>query len=152
MEEFLHSLPEPMRLDGSILLIAIIFLVLLFILNKLLYQPLTLVLEDRQRRIDEGDIAQKSSVKTVEESLATYQARLIEARKTAQAKRNKILKESEMVREEMMNDAREKALAKVQAAVTEIEEMVSQARSELKQDAQTLSKQIVGSLLTRANA
>ena len=152
MEEFLHSLPEPMRLDGSILLIALIFLVLLFILNKLLYQPLTQVLEDRQRRIDEGDIAQKSSVKTVEESLATYQARLIEARKTAQAKRNKILKESEMVREEMLNDAREKAMAKVQAAVTEIEELVSQARSELKQDAETLSKQIVGSLLTRANA
>ena len=152
MEELLESLPGPMKLDSSIVVIGILFLVLLVILNKLIYQPLTAILEERKRRIDEGDHARRSSMKTVEDSLATYQSRLVEARKSAQLKRAKILKESEMVREEMLSSAREQAFALVQAAVTEIDSQVNQAKVSLKAESETISKQIVASLLARVNA
>ena len=102
MQELLDSLPEPMQLNGSIFVIAVLFLVLLIILNTLVFKPLIAVLQERRKKIEEGAEAQRNSMKTVEESMAAYQNRLLEARRAAQQKRNKILKESEMVREEVV--------------------------------------------------
>jgi len=152
MEELIETLPGPMKLDSSIVVLILLLLALLVILNKLIFVPLTAILDERRRRIDEGDQARRSSLKTVEESLATYQGRLIEARKQAQLRRASILKESEMVREEMLHAAREQAMAILQAAATEIEQQVGLARQGLKEEAEALSRSILASLLNKAEA
>jgi len=151
MEELLNSLPGPMKINGSIFVIAAIFLVLLVILNKLVFQPMVAILNERQRKIDEGAEAQKTSMTTVEESLNAYQAKVLDARKSAQRKRNKILQESEMVREETIHAAREQAFAKIQAAVTELDEQVDKAKLTLKDETHQLAQKIVSSVLARAS-
>ncbi|MCB1044323.1 MAG: hypothetical protein KDC35_15380 [Acidobacteria bacterium] len=146
----MNSLPGPMQLNHTLFIIAALFLVLLVILNQWLFKPLVSVLDERQRLIEEGAEAQRSSSKTVEESLARYQERVIEARRTAQSKRNAILKESEMVRGEVVASAKEQALALVQAAATEIEAKVTETREALTAESRQLANRIVDAVLSRA--
>lgn len=149
MEEILSSLPEPMQLNYSALIIAAIFLALLFMLNALIFKPIMATMAERQERIDEGAEAQRKAQKTVEESMATYKTSMVEARRKAQSIRQRILKESEMGSSQEISASREKAMAMVQAAATEIDQQVAQAKSSLKEDTETLAKQIVASVLSR---
>ena len=151
MEEILNSLPEPMQINATSLIIAAIFLVLIVILNQLIFKPLVSVLEERQKRIQEGKEASDHSIKTVEESEAAYRESVIEARRKAQAHRQNLLKESEMAREEIITSAREQALAMVQAAATELEQQVGTAKSSLKKETELIAGQIVASVLSRTS-
>lgn len=150
MQEILNSLPEPMQLNETLFIIAGIFLVLLFLLNALVFKPLLAVMDERHRRIETGKEAQAKSMKAVEDGMAAYQSKVIEARRAAQQKRVKVLKESEMVREETLAAAREQSLAMVQAAVTEIDEQVKKAKDSLRHEAQEVAQRIVSSVLARA--
>ena len=152
MEEILNNLPEPMQINDTTLIIAGIFLVLILVLNSLIFKPLVGILEERRNRIDEGSEAQRKSMKTVEESMAAYQEALTDARRKAQSRRQEILKESEMNRHELTGAAREKALAMVQAAATDLEQQVTQAKLELKEETQEIAKRIVASVLARATS
>lgn len=152
MEELIASLPEPMQLNETTAYIIVIFLVLLVVLNLLIFKPLTKVLEERQRRISEGEEAQAQSLKTVEEKLAAYDEALIEARRKAQARRQQILKETEMVRNEIIASAKEQALAQVQAKATDLATQVEQAKGSLKRESEGIANRIVASVLSRATS
>jgi len=150
MEEILNSLPEPMQLNYTMFVIAGLFLALLILLNVLVFKPVLAVMSERQRRIDEGAEAQRKAQKTVEEGLTAYKTALVEARRKAQARRQEILKESEMDCSKEIASSKEKAMALVQAAATEVDQQVAQAKSVLKEDTQLLAKQIVSSVLSRS--
>jgi len=152
MEEILKSLPEPMQINSTTLIIAVLFLVLLIIMNAMVFKPLVAILEERQKRIEAGAEASKSAEKTVMESEASYQAAVIEARRKAQAKRQNVLKETEMACEETIASAKEQALGMVQAAATDLEQQVEQAKGSLKKDIEGIAQQIVSSVLSRASA
>ncbi len=152
MQEILNSLPAPMQINITTLVIAVMFLVLVVILNSLIFKPLIAVLEKRKSQIEEGEEARIKAEKTVQESLAAYREKVHEARKKAQANRQNLLKESEMAREEKIASSREKALAMVQAAATELDQQVGSARSSLEQESRVIAQQIVSSVLARATA
>ena len=149
MEEILSSLPEPMQLNYTAVIIAVMFLMFLLVLNALIFKPIQATMLQRQRIIDEGTDAQRKAQKTVDESLAEYKTSLLEARKKAQSLTLQISKETEMGVSQEISASKEKALAMVQAAVTEIDAQVARAKSSLKEDTQTLAQQIVASVLSR---
>lgn len=150
MEEILKNLPEPMQLNYTTFVIAGLFLALLILLNVLVFKPILAVMNERQRRIDEGAEAQRKAQKTVEEGLTAYKTALVEARRKAQSRRQEILKESEMDCNKEIASSKEKAMALVQAAATDIDQQVAQAKSVLKENTQDLAKQIVSSVLSRS--
>ena len=152
MEEILNSLPDPMKLNYTAFIIAVLFLALLVLLNTLVFKPIMAVMEERQKRISEGADAQRKAHKTVEEGQAAYKTALVGARRKAQSLRQEILKESEMGSVKEISASKEKAMAMVQAAATEIEQQVAQAKSSLKEDTQTLAQQIVASVLSRTTS
>jgi len=152
MEEILNSLPEPMQINVTTLIIAVMFLVLIVVLNSLIFKPLIAVLDKRKSQIEEGRAAHEHAESTVAESTAAYQEKLREARKKAQVKGQDLLKESEMAREEMIALSREKALAMVQAAATELDQQVGKAKTTLDQESRVIAQQIVSSVLARATA
>lgn len=149
MEEILSSLPEPMQLNYTAVIIAVMFLMFLLVLNALIFKPIQATMLQRQRIIDEGTDAQRKAQKTVDESLTEYKTSLLEARKKAQSLTLQISKETEMGVSQEISASKEKALAMVQAAVTEIDAQVARAKSSLKEDTQTLAQQIVASVLSR---
>jgi F-type H+-transporting ATPase subunit b len=152
MEEILNSLPEPMQVNSTVLIVAALFLVLIFVLNKLVFKPLTAIMEDRETRIQEGVEARAKSLATVEEREAAYREAVVKARKEAQSKRQNLSKESELAREEILTSSREQAMAMIQAAATEIDKQVDKAKTGLEQETKAIAKDIVSSVLSRATA
>lgn len=149
MEEIFNSLPEPMQINSSLLIIAAIFLILIAVLNNFIFKPLVAVLDERKKQIQAGSRARDKSLKTVADSLAAYKAAHVEARRKAQSKRQQLLKESEMVRDEIIASSKERAMGMVQAAATELDHQVNQAKSSLKLETRAIAKKIVASVLSR---
>ena len=152
MEDILKGLPEPMQLNETILVVAAIFLVLILILNNFIFKPLMAVLDERQKRVKEGAEARDKSLKTVEESMAAYQAALIEARRKAQAKRQVVLKESEKLRGEMIGQAKQEAEKIIRDAQASLDEQVAEAKASLENETRDIADSIVNTVLSRASA
>ncbi len=150
MEKLLKSLPEPMQVNETVLIIAALFLVLLVMLNTMVFKPLVAILEQRQKKIVEGEEARKNAEKTVRDSEDAYHTAVIDARRKAQAKRQDVLKETEMACEEMIDSAKEQALGMVQAAATDLARQVEEGKTSLKKDTEAIAQQIVSSVLSRA--
>ena len=152
MEEILRSLPDPMKINETTLIIATIFLVLIAILNSFVFKPLIGILEKRNRLIVEGEETAKKFLQMVEEKEAEYKNAKIATRKKNQSDLQDLLKETTMACDETIASAREKAMAQVQAAATELDGQVGSAKDALRQDAQTIAQQIVSSVLSRKTA
>ncbi len=152
MEEFLSTLPDPMRPDQSILIIAGIVLVLIFVLNKMIFKPLVAVLDEREKRVKEGADAQEQALQTVEESEAKYRTAVIHARRDAQSKRQEMHKKIEAIRDEKMQAAREQASSLADENKAELEAQVTAARASMKKETQAIAEQIVTKVLSRATA
>ena len=150
MEEILNSLPEPMQINTTALIIAGIFLVLILVLTELIFKPLVSILDDRKRRIEEGAEAQKQSMKTVDEKMMAYRAALVDARRKAQANRQAILQESEKGRGQLTASSKQQAAAQIAEVTARLNVQVAEAKASLKQESQEIAQRIVGSVLSRA--
>lgn len=152
MEEILKSLPEPMQINETTLIVAVLFLVLMALLNSLIFKPLLAIMEERESKIRTGEEEYAKALKTVEESEAAYRDKVIGERRKAQSERQNLLKETEKAREDMVAEAREKAQVMVRKASTDLETQVGDARAALKQDSEVVAKQIAAAVLSRASA
>jgi len=152
MEEFLSTLPDPMRPDESILIIAGIFLVLIFILNRMIFKPLVAVLDEREKRVKEGAEAQERALQTVEESEAKYRTAVIQARRDAQSKRQEMHKKIEAIRDEKLQTSREHASSLADESKAELDKQVTAARASMENETQAIAEQIVTKVLSRASA
>lgn len=149
MEEILKSLPDPMQINETLFVIAVLFLVLLVILNNMIFKPIVAKLEERAHRINEGAEAEAHSLKTVEESMATLKKKRIEARTDAQSQTHAILKASESEGNQIIAESREKAQRLVQATGKEVEDQVEKAKVALREDTKSLADQITATVLSR---
>lgn len=134
---------------------AVNFLILLFILRKFLYGPITKVLEERKKRIAQG----LSQAEKAEKVLAdTQETRIKELRKTKQ-EAEVILNEASKTAQEIAEDTRkklEKELEQQRKEFTkELEQKKQQMRDELKKEVITLTifslEKIIGKTLTPAD-
>lgn len=150
MEEILSGLPAPMQLNETVFIIAAIFLLLLFILNKLIFQPLVAILDERRAKVKEGALARENAQKTVEESQAQYQLAMINERRKAQAGRLVVLEKVEAERERIIAAARQEAAALVEKSNAEIETQVASAKAALEGETKAIADRIVAAVLSRS--
>ncbi len=110
-------------LDWSLLIQAFNFLLLLFLLSKLLYKPLLAKMDERsqaiQKSLDEAQAARAQAQKEREEHLAKIQAAHAEA---------------QQIRAEALKDAADEQRRLVEAAKAEAGRLVTSARQEMDQD------------------
>lgn len=150
MEKMLQGLPAPMQINETIFVIAVLFLVLLVILNNLIFKPIVAKLEERAHRIKEGADAEAHSLKTVEESMATLKKKRIEARADAQNQTHAILKASESEGNQIIADSREKAKRLVEATAKEVDDQVEKAKTALRDETKSLADKIATTVLSRS--
>lgn len=151
MQEILNSLPGPMQVNETIPVIMVIFLIMIAVLNTLIFKPLTATMDERARRIKEGADARENARRTVEESEAKYQADMIAARKTAQARRQEMLAEVEAVRDSQLNAAREEVAQMMVKFNEELDQQVNDAEASLDREAQEIAQRITAKILARAS-
>ncbi len=110
-------------LDKSLIIQAFNFLLLLFLLSKLLYKPLMAKMDERsqaiQKSLDEAQAARAEAQKERAEHAAKIQAAHAEA---------------QQIRAEALKDAADEQRRLVEAAKAEAARLVTSARQEMEQD------------------
>ncbi len=110
-------------LDKSLLVQAFNFLLLLFLLTRLLYRPLLKKMDERtqaiQKSLDEAQAARAQAQKEREEHVVKIQAAYAEA---------------QQIRAEALKDAADEQRRLVEAAKAEAARLVTSARQEMDQD------------------
>jgi F-type H+-transporting ATPase subunit b len=133
----------------TILIQAINFLILIFLLSKFLFKPLTTFLADRsagiQKSLAEAKAAHEAAVKAQSE----YQAQMREAQREIAAIREQGQREVELERQRLIQASRDEAERLVAQAKAEIEMETKRAKASLRDEAADIAVAAAERLLGR---
>ncbi|RME82469.1 MAG: F0F1 ATP synthase subunit B [Zetaproteobacteria bacterium] len=121
-----------MSLNLTFVAQVIVFLAMIWVLKRLLYQPLTELMQARAKKIEEGLAAAEAGLAARQKAEEEVARQLEEAR----AKAHEIIAAAERRSQEILEEAREKARAEadgiLESAREEIRAEVERARAALK--------------------
>lgn len=138
------------NLDWTTLLFQLFnFLLLVFILTKLLYKPIFNVLEKRHEYIKESLLSADHEREEARKLLEEYKAQLAEAKKEAYRITQEAQKNGEELKKNIEVAAQEKAKAIVETARKEIEWEKQKALAEMREEIINLSISAAGVVLSK---
>lgn len=136
--------------DGSFLLILVLFLVFVPIINKVLFQPIVHVLDERERRTGGSDTDVAAMLGTIDRKLVEYEEGVREARgvgyRVIEQRRTTALEE----RQKAIAAARSSAEEKIAGARDTISRDADAARERLTADAREIATTISSTVLGRS--
>ena len=136
-------------LDISILYQVILFIFLLLVLNKILFQPYLSLLDNRERRTSG---AQHDSVDLEREGVqlrAQYEEKIAQGQSTANAEKERILQAAREEREKIVGQARQEAEQHLAHARQEIAAALQVERRLAVAEAATIAAEIASKVLGR---
>ncbi len=136
------------EINWTILIQMVNFIVLIFVLNKILYKPILKILEERDERISGGQQKVKELEGAIQGMLKDYTDKIYKGRVNALEAKNVAKKEAVGKANEIINDARKKAEEIILQVRSEIVREVGKARKELESElgsmAASIAKQVLG--------
>ncbi|HOP39556.1 MAG TPA: ATP synthase F0 subunit B [Geobacteraceae bacterium] len=138
------------NLDIVLLIQAINFLVLLFLLNILLYKPIRKILADRDAEIAASKKKTLTVDQDVREKMARYEQKLRDVKTDATEKRNAMIREAREEEAKVLEAARRDAAVVLSKVRESIEQEAAQAEALLKVQADSLSNRICEKVLGRS--
>jgi len=136
------------ELNWSIFLQMFNFLLLMFILNKILYKPILKILEEREKKISDGQQEVKDLAAQGNKLVATYNEKLQAAKVEAMASKANARKQAVEQVNAVIQEARGKAEQEIlqvrQRVASEIETAKKQLEPELASMAATIAEQVLG--------
>ncbi len=127
--------PGIINLNVTILIQAINFLILIFLLSKFLFKPLTTFLADRSAGIQKSLAEAKAAHEEAAKAQADYQAQMREAQREIAAIREQGQRDVEAERQRLLQVSREEAERLVAQAKAEIETETKRAKASLREEA-----------------
>ncbi len=125
------------------------FIILLLVLNKLLYKPLTGIMAERREKIEGSHAEAKTLQAAIDEKMERYQHQLAEAKAQANAERAKLKKAATDEEATLLAEAHEKALQRLQAIKDQVAVEADAASQTLQKEARALAGQIATKILGR---
>ena len=134
--------------NGSLVFILLLFLLFVFVMNRLLFRPISRVLDERQTLTEGATNEARAAVRRYQAKLADYESTIRQARaesyKRLEQDRAAALEERRTVIDAAKQDTRDK----IEGAKSEIARQAEAARaaleSESKQIAETISRTVLG--------
>jgi F-type H+-transporting ATPase subunit b len=134
--------------NGSLVFVLVLFLLFVFVMNRLLFRPIGRVLDERETLTEGATSEARAAVRRYQAKLADYESTIRQARaenyKKLEQDRTAALEE----RRQVIEAAKRETGEKIEHAKSEIEQQASAARdaleSESRQIAQTISRTVLG--------
>lgn len=127
-----------MSINATLIIQIIAFIALIWFVQKLLWGPLSKLMEDRQKKISDGLSAAEEGKNALEKA----ELKAKELLKDTKAQAQVVLGQAEKRGSEIVEDAKVKAVEEADrikaSAQAELEQEVSRAREELRQEVSTL--------------
>ena len=141
--------PGIISLNMTFFLQAINFIILAFILYRVLFKPLTIFVQKRAEGIQQSLEEAKRAREDVARARAEYEESLKTARQEAAALRQRMDREMTEERERLVQQSREEANRLITQARSEIEQEVRRAKADLRGEAVNLSISTAERLIQR---
>jgi len=137
------------ELNWTFLVQMVNFLVLMFVLNKILYKPILRILDERDEKIVGG----QEKIKQVEEKsqrmFTEYTDRIYEGRVAALEAKNSARKDAEVQANEIIVEARKKAEEMIAQVRLEMAQEVGKAKKDIETELGSMATSIAGRVLGR---
>ena len=131
-----------LSVDETIVIQLLIFLVALFLLNRLVFRPL-LGVRDRRDELTAGTLREAEEMtQKAESAIAEYNEKLAEARTQATETRNELRQQGQSESSKMLVSAREAAQAELEGAREILESEIAKIRADLRGEAESLAAEI----------
>ncbi|MGH7833143.1 MAG: ATP synthase F0 subunit B [Candidatus Binatia bacterium] len=125
------------------------FLVLWFLLSKLLFKPYLALLEAREKSTDGVKAETAALLKEGERLRAEYETTITRAREEGELAKKALQNEAVQARDRILAQARQEATAVVQAAHIEIERELQKGYQVAVEEAERIARQIAEKILGR---
>ena len=138
------------KLDWTLFLQFVNFMILMAVLNALLFKPLRAALQARRDAIEGSKAKVQDIDEQVQAQIARYEAQLQEARLQGAQERASLRKAAQEEEARILGEANRKSAEKLQTIKDQIQEEAGAARQSLRNETEALAKEIAGKVLGRA--
>ena len=135
--------------DLSLVLVIVLFLIFVFVLNKILFKPISKVLDERHNLTVGAADEARAAARSYQLRLADYEARIREAR--AKAYRLAELERAAALerRQRLIQEVKQQVAHQIEEAKSNIQRQVSEARRVLETESHQIAERISRTLLGR---
>jgi F-type H+-transporting ATPase subunit b len=137
------------EINLTIIIQVVQFLILVYLLNRLLFKPTSQTMNERQSKI----VAWEEKTRTLQESarakIASYEKELEKARAKAQKEQKRMSIELSQKEEEKLQELFDEAAQMVAATKQAVKEETERLKQELSQQAQEMSQMVTEKVLGR---
>jgi F-type H+-transporting ATPase subunit b len=137
------------KLDWTLFLQFVNFMVLMAVLNVLLFKPLRAALQARREAIEASRAKVQDIDEQVQAQIARYEAQLQEARQQGALERASLRKAGQQEETRILGEANRTAAEKLQKIKEQIQDEASAARQALRDETDSLAREIAGKVLGR---
>ncbi|MBW2241013.1 MAG: ATP synthase F0 subunit B [Deltaproteobacteria bacterium] len=135
---------------NELLILLALFGVLIFPSNKLVFEPLIEVLDERGRRIQGARDRAQEIESEADRVFGEYEVAITAARKLAEQDRRGRMEDARREQSRVTAEARGDAEAEMQRARAGVAEALGQAREELRSQSEGLAREVAGRVLGRS--
>ncbi len=137
------------NLNATLIIQLVNFLLLMFLLNRILFRPMLRILEERHQRT-EGRRKQAEQIDAEAEAIwAQYTQRIQEAKAEADRIRSEIIRKAEAERQRLLADAAAESESRLNQIRAKIRAEADEARKALEAEARALAAGVAERLLGR---
>jgi F-type H+-transporting ATPase subunit b len=136
--------------DQRIFYLIVLFILLIFPVNKLLFHPIFQVLDEREARIEGARKRANEVSADAEATLDRYRSAVRSAREDAESGRKEVLEQARRQQAELTGSVRSEAEATINRAREDVAGALDDARSQLRQQAQDLAREAATRVLGRS--
>jgi F-type H+-transporting ATPase subunit b len=134
--------------DGSLLFIIALFMLFVFVMNRLLFRPIGRVLDERQALTEGAANEARAAARRYQARLAEYESSIRQARAESYRRLEQERAAALEERRRLIEDAKQKASGQIEQAKSEIGRQADGARAALetesRQIAATISRTVLG--------
>jgi F-type H+-transporting ATPase subunit b len=135
--------------DGSLIFVLVLFLIFVFVLNRILFKPIGRVLDERETLTEGAKTEARAATRRYQAQLADYEARIRQARgesyRLLEQHRAGALEE----RRQLIEQVKAEATEKIEEARAEIAGQAERAREALEVESRQIAAQISRTVLGR---
>ena len=135
--------------DGSLVFVLVLFLILVFVLNRILFRPIGRVLDERQTLTEGAANEARAARRSYDTRLAEYEATIRQARAESYKRSEQHRAVAVEERRHLIDDAKQHAREQIERAKREIEQQVVQARAALESESRQIAERISRTVLGR---
>src|SRR5215475_3582798 len=135
--------------DGSLVVVLLLFMLTVFILNRLLFRPVGRVLDERESRVRGDRNEARAATRNSERRLSEYESAIRQARADAYRRIEQTRAGALEERQKIVDEAKEKAARQIDGARGEVRKQVASAREQLGSEARQIADRISRALLGR---